>query len=69
LRHKFFYDGGWTAASLSRLTHYCQSSPSPRSMGSDGGISYENSEFNCQHTQYFKTITRLLYSRSLPLET
>jgi hypothetical protein len=46
-----------------------QSSPSPRSMGSDGGISYENSEFNCQHTQYFKTITRLLYSRSLPLET
>jgi hypothetical protein len=46
-----------------------QSSPSPWSTGSDGGISCENSEFNCQHTQYCKTSTRLLYSRSLPLET
>jgi hypothetical protein len=46
-----------------------QLSPSPCSTGSDGGISCKNPEFNCQHTQYCKTSTRLLYSKSLPLET
>jgi hypothetical protein len=46
-----------------------QSSPSPSSTGSDEGISCDNSEINCQYTHYCKTSTRLLYSRSLPLES
>jgi hypothetical protein len=29
LRHKFFYGGGWTAASLSRLTHRLPVIPFP----------------------------------------
>jgi hypothetical protein len=46
-----------------------ESPSSPWSMGSEGGISYKHSEFSCQHTQHRKTSTRLLYSRSLPLQT
>jgi hypothetical protein len=46
-----------------------QSPLSPWSTGSKGGISCEHSEFCCQHTQHCKTSTRLLYSKSLPLET
>jgi hypothetical protein len=46
-----------------------QSSPSPSSTKSDEGISCDNSEVNRQHTEYFKPSTRLLYSRSSPLET
>jgi hypothetical protein len=46
-----------------------QSPSSPWFTGSEGGISCKHSEFSCQHTQHRKTSTRLLYSRSLPLET
>jgi hypothetical protein len=61
--------GGWTAASLSRLAHRVPVISFPLIKGSDDGISCDNLEFNRQHTQYFKTSTRLLYSRNLPLET
>jgi hypothetical protein len=46
-----------------------QSPSSPWSTGSEGGISYKHLELYCQHTQHCKTSTRLLYSKSLPLET
>jgi hypothetical protein len=46
-----------------------QSPSSPWSTGLEGGISCKYSEFCCQHTQHCKTSTRLLYSKSLPLET
>jgi hypothetical protein len=42
---------------------------SPWSMGSEGGIFCKHSELYCQHTQHYETSTRLLYSKSLPLET
>jgi hypothetical protein len=42
---------------------------SPWSMGSEGGISCKHSKFYCQRTEHCKTSTRLLYSKSLPLET
>jgi hypothetical protein len=46
-----------------------QSPSSPWSTGSEGGISCKHSELYCQHTQHCKSSTRLLYSKSLPLET
>jgi hypothetical protein len=42
---------------------------SPWSMGPEGGISCEHSKFFRQHTYNCKSRTRLLYSKSLPLET
>jgi hypothetical protein len=46
-----------------------QSPSSPWSTGSKGGISCEHLEFCRQHTYNYKSRTRLLYSKSLPLET
>jgi hypothetical protein len=69
LRHKFFYGGVGLRLLSAGSPTFSQSSPSPRSTGSEGGISCEKSEFKRQHTHYCKTSTGLLYSRSLPPKT
>jgi hypothetical protein len=69
LRHEFFHGGGCTTASSSRLPHRLPVAFVPLVYRVGRRNLLQATEFCCQHTQHRETSTRLLYSKSLPLET